>query len=107
MKNKKEITEYISVDFSLFESRNTFHLIMKMIIGSDVYTGNSLDSLHDALTSICKKTVFVITNEEAGRANFGGYFDSIMRVFRDSAEENEMISFVTDDTGEEKDDTKS
>ena len=57
------------------------------------YYGHNLDALHDCLTDLRDVTV-VLRNAGAMTGALGDYGDKVLRVFRDSAEENPGFGFV-------------
>lgn len=82
------------IDASLFGSRRDAHTVMKTVFEGYEYYGNSLDALHDVLTSVREDARIVLKNTDASREVIDGYIDRIIKVMRESAEENPHLEIV-------------
>ncbi len=86
--------EKITVDASLFTDKQTTHETLKKAIKSENYIGNNLDALHDALTSICRRTRITIVNFDKAAGMLDEYADRLALVLSVSAAENPILSVV-------------
>ncbi|MBR6407235.1 MAG: barstar family protein [Clostridia bacterium] len=55
--------------------------------------GKNLDALHDCLTDIHEDVRIVFIKKKQMKQRLGGYYPRLVRVFRDSSEENPHIKF--------------
>ena len=83
----------IEIDAALFTSREETHRVLKKALDFPDYDGCNLDALHDCLTDIAEDTEIVLLDDGAFRKRLGNFADGLIRVFRESAEENPMLSF--------------
>lgn len=74
----------IELDARKMERKGEAHEYLKEQMAFPEYYGKNLDALHDCLTSLPPTKVRFCNTDQVN----GGYFDKIMRVFRDSAQEN-------------------
>ena len=76
----------IKLDVSRMEKKAEAHAYLKEMLGFPAYYGNNLDALHDCLTELRDTRVCFVGSPEED-----GYAESILRVFRDAAEENPRL----------------
>jgi len=96
------MAEYI-IDAALFTSREQAHERMQGIFTESEYLGESLDALHDVLTTLGKKNdpaAVTVKNLRAARNVLGSYAERLARVFAESALDNPYlrVTFTTDNT---------
>lgn len=86
----------IILDGNMMTSRQETHSYIKKKMKFPDYYGNNLDALADCLSETEKKTRIEIVNTDKMIENLGVYHKGFIRVFTDSAENNENIIFVMD-----------
>lgn len=77
-----------------FTSRVSAHAEMKKVFKNYEYYGNSLDALHDVLTSIRQDAKITVAGLSSARETLGQYADKIREVFSDSALENPHLTVL-------------
>ncbi len=82
------------IDAACFTSRKDTHLYLKKVFKNCEYYGNSLDALHDVLTSMMRPTNIKISNFAKAKETLGEYADSLTEVFEDSAKRNENLNIT-------------
>lgn len=82
------------IDAARFTSRKDTHLYLKKVFKNCEYYGNSLDALHDVLTSMMRPTNIKISNFAKAKELLGDYSDSVLAVFNDSARQNENLNIT-------------
>ena len=87
-------TEKITVDASLFTDVKAVHTELKKALKSENYYGNNLDALHDALTSVCRRTRLTVINFNKAAPELEEYADKLALVLAVSAAENPVLSVV-------------
>lgn len=90
--HKKEII----IDAANFESRRAAHEHMREVLQRDTYIGNSLDALHDSLSTMYEPTRIKLLNLNEGRKKIGSYMDRLLRVFEYVELENDFLDFVVE-----------
>lgn len=80
----------IYIDLSSVKDEKALHTALGSSL--DGYSGANLDALHDALTSICKKTKLFITGFDAFSREFDGYAERLALVLAVSASENRYLT---------------
>lgn len=90
--HKKEIV----IDAAKFESRRIAHEYMREVLNRDTYIGNSLDALHDSLSTMYEPTIIKLLNLSEGKKLLGAYMDRLIRVFEYIELENDFLSFVVE-----------
>lgn len=83
----------VTIKAETVNSGDDFHTFIAEALNFPEYYGRNLDALHDCLTDIAEETVINIDNTIIFKANLGKYADRILRVFKDSARENEHLEF--------------
>ncbi len=86
----------IILDGNMMTSRQETHSYIKKKMKFPEYYGSNLDALADCLSEIGKKTKIELINADKMIENLGVYHKGFIRVFTDSAENNENIIFVMD-----------
>ncbi len=86
--------EKITVDAAGFTDVPSVHAALKAAIGEKNYFGNNLDALHDALTSICRRTRITVTNFARAYERLDDYAAKLAAVLAVSAAENPVLSVV-------------
>lgn len=79
----------IQLDAQRMEKRTVAHKYLKEVLSFPDYYGYNLDALHDCLTDLPETQVQFINAENAP-----AYFQKVLRVFRDAAEENEKLTII-------------
>lgn len=79
----------ILLDAQEMTKRKTAHAYLKQMLSFPDYYGMNLDALHDCLTDLNDTEVQFINTENAP-----AYFEKVLRVFRDSARDNEQLKIV-------------
>ena len=84
---------HIILDGSAIRDRADLHALLEARLALPDWYGKNLDALHDCLTDLRDVTV-VLRNAGAMTEALGDYGDKVLRVFRDSSEENPWFGFV-------------
>ena len=84
---------HIVIDGAAIRDREGLHGLLAERLDLPAWYGRNLDALHDCLTDLREVTV-VLRNAGAMTAALKDYGDKVLRVFRDSAEENPGFGFV-------------
>ena len=58
------------------------------------YYGKNLDALYDCLGDIAEETVIVVPEVIQKREYLGEYGKTMLRVFKDAAKENDVLTIV-------------
>lgn len=82
------------IDATKFTSRTSAHTEMKKVFEGYEYYGNSLDALHDVLTSVRCDAVIYVAGLEDAKENIGQYAERLKEVFYESALENPHLSIT-------------
>ena len=82
------------INAGAFQTRCQTHRLMKEIFSDCEYYGNSLDALHDVLTSIGEDATVEIRGIAQAKEALGGYADRLCRVFADAAGENPHLTVL-------------
>lgn len=77
----------IALDAAQMGSRKEAHRYLQQQLSFPDYYGYNLDALYDCLTDLDETEVTFIGTQEAG----GTYFDNVIRVFREAAEDNPRL----------------
>jgi len=83
---------HIVLDGSVIRDRTELHELLRERLSLPDWYGRNLDALHDCLTDLRDVTV-VLRNAGALTEALGGYGETVLRVFRDAAEENPGFGF--------------
>lgn len=78
------------IDGNQLTSPEKAHPYLREKLGFPDYYGNNLDALHECLTDICEDTCFLIG--PVSLFEMTPYYGRIVRVFRDSSDENPRIT---------------
>lgn len=84
---------HIILDGAAIRDRDGLHALLSERLALPDWYGKNLDALHDCLTDLRGVTV-VLRNAGAMTGALGDYGGRVLRVFRDSAEENPGFGFV-------------
>lgn len=79
----------IQLDAQKMDKRRNAHTYLKEALSFPDYYGNNLDALHDCLTDLPETQVQFINTHDAP-----AYFQKVLRVFRDAAEDNPNLSIL-------------
>ena len=71
--------------------KKTTHVYLKNELNLPDYYGNNLDALWDCLTTDFSPKYISICNSDILIENLGAYGESIIRLFKDAAKENDCI----------------
>lgn len=82
---------YVMLDGGFLRSKDHLHDILSRELRFPEYYGRNLDALHDCLTDIMEDTQISVINAERADAELQQYLDRVLRVLRDSAEENRHL----------------
>ena len=78
----------IVIDGNTIDSRESLFHALRSQLGEDLLTGNNLDALHDALTSITVHTVIEVRNQAKLAETLGDYWKRMFWMLNDSLDEN-------------------
>jgi len=81
----------IKLEAREFKTRESAHKYLKEILDLPEYYGENLDALYDCLGEVYKETLFIIPEKIADKEHLGEYGETMIRVFKDAAEENPNI----------------
>ena len=79
----------IVLDAKRFKGRTRAHAYLK-----EAYYGKNLDALYDCLGDIGEETVIVVPEVIQKKEYLGDYGKTMLRVFKDAAEENEALTVI-------------
>lgn len=79
---------YVMLDGSFIRSKDHLHDILARELRFPAYYGRNLDALHDCLTDLMEDTQISVINTERADAELQQYLSRVVRVIRDSVEEN-------------------
>ena len=82
------------VNFSTIADKNTLQDKLAACLCLPDYYGRNLDALHDCLTEM---DACVTLSGLRWLQALGNYGDSVLRVFRDAAEENSRLTLIFND----------
>ena len=88
----------IVLDAKRFKGRSRAHAYLKEALRLPDYYGKNLDALYDCLGDIGEETVIVVPEAIQNKEYLGEYGNTMLRVFKDAAEENGMLKVVIKDT---------
>ena len=84
----------IVLDAKRFKGRSRAHAYLKEALHLPDYYGKNLDALYDCLGDIGEETVVVVPEVIQKKEYLGEYGKIMLRVFKDAAEQNEMLKVV-------------
>ena len=84
----------IVLDAKRFKGRSRAHAYLKEALHLPDYYGKNLDALYDCLGDIGEETVIVVPEVIQKKEYLGEYGKIMLRVFKDAAEQNEMLKVV-------------
>ena len=84
----------IVLDAKRFKGRSRAHAYLKEALRLPDYYGKNLDALYDCLGDIGEETVIVVPEVIQKKEYLGEYGKTMLRVFKDAAEENGMLKVV-------------
>ena len=73
--------------------RKDFHREIAALMNFPDWYGKNLDALKDVLTDIGEETCLTLTETEQMKEQLGTYYRSVLRVFKDAAEENASFTW--------------
>ncbi len=82
----------ITLDAAQMGSRKEAHRYLQQQLSFPDYYGCTLDALYDCLTDLDETAVTFTGMQEAE----GTYFDKVIRVFREAAEDNHRLRILND-----------
>ena len=82
----------IVLDEKRFKGRSRAHAYLKEKLKLPDYYGRNLDALYDCLGEIMEETVIVVPKIIQNKEYLGEYGQTMLRVFRDAAEENPALT---------------
>ena len=87
--------EYIVLNGQDYQDRKDFYKDVRQKFDFPDYFGRNLDALHDCLTEVGRDVTVLLLNRDALSENLGAYAEKIVRVLKNSAEENDYLTFRT------------
>ena len=78
----------IVIDGNTIDSRESLFHALRSQLGEDLLTGNNLDALHDALTSITVHTVIEVKSQAKLSETLGDYWKRMFWMLNDCLDEN-------------------
>ena len=93
------MTREITLDLTRFEEKISLHRYLKETLDFPFYYGANLDALHDELTSEVVPTLITVRYPANPKGLMENYMPRLLRVFRDTAEENYHLTFVFEKIG--------
>ncbi len=84
----------IVLDAKRFKGRTRAHAYLKDALRLPDYYGKNLDALYDCLGDIGEETVIVVPEVIRKKEFLGEYGQTMLRVFKDAAAENEMLKVI-------------
>ena len=88
----------IVLDAKRFKGRSRAHAYLKEALQLPDYYGQNLDALYDCLGEIGEETVIVVPEVIQKKESLGDYGKTMLRVFKDAAQENKMLKVVLKET---------
>ena len=82
------------LDLTPYTDKLSLHRYLKETLNFPFYYGANLDALHDELSSEMAQTRIVVRYPARPAGQMVNYLPRLLRVFRDSAEENYHLEFV-------------
>lgn len=89
----------ITLDLTPFTEKISLHSYLKEALDFPFYYGANLDALHDELSSETASTRIIVRYPAAPSGQMEAYLPRLLRVFRDSAQENYHLEFVYEQIG--------
>lgn len=83
--------DYLLLDAGTLSSRDELHDFFARELSLPAGYGRNLDALHDCLTDLSEDTCICVLGAEDPQPEFAHYCRGLLRVLRDSAEENPHI----------------
>ena len=84
----------VVLDGKNIADKASLHETLAMLLDLPEWYGKNLDALHDCLTSIKDETEIEVINKDALEEAIGRYSFSLMKVLKESAEENPNLKIV-------------
>ena len=84
----------IVLDAKRFKGRSRAHAYLKEVLRLPDHYGKNLDALYDCLGDIGEETVIVVPEAIQKKEYLGEYGKTMLRVFKDAAEQNELLKVV-------------
>ena len=84
----------ITLDLTPFVEKISLHSYLKEALNFPFYYGANLDALHDELSSEMAQTRIIVRYPAQPAGQMASYMPRLLRVFRDSAQENYHLEFV-------------
>ena len=84
----------LTLDLTCFEEKISLHSYLKEALQFPFYYGANLDALHDELASEMVPTRITVRYAASPKGQMENYQPRLLRVFRDTAEENYHLEFV-------------
>ena len=84
----------ILLDLTRFEEKISLHSYLKEALQFPFYYGANLDALHDELSCEMVPTRITVRYAANPKGQMENYQPRLLRVFRDTAEENYHLEFV-------------
>ncbi len=84
---------HIILNGAALRDRAELHNQLADRLSLPAWYGRTLDALHDCLTDLGDDVTVLLRNSEAMTEALGKYGETVLRVFRDAAEENPHLTF--------------
>ena len=84
----------ITLDLTPFTEKISLHRYLKETLDFPFYYGANLDALHDELSSEMVSTRITVRYPSAPAGQMETYLPRLLRVFRDTAQENYHLEFL-------------
>lgn len=84
----------VVIDGRRMKDRAGAHAYLAKKLAAPAWYGNNLDALRDILNERAEPTRLVIRYVASVQRNLGDYGETMLRVFRDAAAENERITLA-------------
>ena len=88
------MTREITLELMNFEDKLSLHAYLKEALDFPFYYGANLDALHDELSCEMVNTRITVRYPAKPRGQMEVYLPRLLRVFRDTAEENYHLEFI-------------
>lgn len=82
---------YVMIDGSVLCSKDHLHDVLARELHFPAWYGRNLDALHDCLTDLTENTQISVIHANCADAELQQYLSRVLRVIRDSAEENDRL----------------
>lgn len=86
--------EIIRLDGRKMTDRKATHAYLKRKLHLPEYYGNNLDALWDCLTTDFSGKMIILNDPQTVKSQLGGYGESLLRLFRESAAANSAIRLI-------------